>query len=105
MAAAGRDTQTPDNDVPANRTHQFAEYDAGIHDICFDDAFTYRLSHMQAEKEKGYEVKKGGPGNGIMRSQHPCGYHSCNGIGGIVQAIQKIEQQLYGDEAQEQVKR
>src|SRR3546814_9972666 len=64
MAAAGRDTQAPGNDVPANRAHQCAEYDAGIHDICFDDAFTYRLSHMQADKEKGYEVKKGGPGNG-----------------------------------------
>src|SRR3546814_19795851 len=105
MTAAGREAQAQRNEVPANRASHWAEYDACSHDVCFDDTLTHRYSHMQAEKEKGYEVEKGGPGNGIMRPQHQCGYHSCNGIGGIVQAIQRLEQQRYGIEAQEQVKR
>ena len=59
---------------------------------------------MQAEHQKGDEIEESRPAHGITGRQHPGGDDGGDGIGRIVQTIEKIEEQRDGDEAGQQGK-
>ena len=57
---------------------------------------------MQAEEEKGDEIEERRPRDCILRPQHARRNDGGDGIGGVVQAVQEIEEQCDGNEADKQ---
>lgn len=57
---------------------------------------------MQAEEQEGDEIEEGRPRDRILRPQHPGGDDGGDGIGGVMQTVQEIEEQRDGDKADEQ---
>jgi hypothetical protein len=93
VGAGGRDTCEPGDDVPGNRPHQGAEDHRVVHDFGRDNARSHRIGDMQAEHREGDEIEKGRPEHGIARRQNPGRNHGGDGIGGVVQTVEEIEDQ------------
>lgn len=87
------------DDVPDDGANQRREDHLRRHDGRIDDAGAERFGHMQAEEQEGDEVEEGRPCDRILRAQHTGGDDGGDGIGGIVQTVQKIEEQRDGDKA------
>ena len=102
MAGGRRDAQPPGDQVPGDRPHQRAEDDLRVDDAGVDDALAHRFGHMQAEEEEGDEVEEGGPGDRILRFQHAGRHDGRDRVGGVVQAVQEIEQQGDTDQRDQQ---
>ena len=54
---------------------------------------------MQAEEQKGDEVEEGRPGYSLLGPEHTSGNDGCNGVGRVMQAIEKVEEQRDADQA------
>ena len=67
-----------------------------------DDAGADGGGDMQAEHQEGDEVEEGRPGHRIARRQHPGRDDGGDGIGGVVQAVEEIEDQRDGDQEDDQ---
>ena len=72
-------------------SHERAEYDLMIHDIRRNDSGADRLCNVRAEHQKCDEVEKCRPGNGGLWPQHPRRNHGRDRVSGVVQTIEKIE--------------
>jgi hypothetical protein len=85
--------QPPRDQIPANGTHERAENDRGIDHICGHDSGANRLRDVEAEEQKRNEIKEGGPDHRILWAQHAGRDHGRDRIGGIMQAVQQVEDQ------------
>ena len=99
VRAARWDAERPGDEIPGDRACERAEDHPRIDDARGDDPGTERLSHLQAEEQKGDEVEEGRPGHRVMRPQHARGDDRRDRVGGIVHAVEKIEQEVDGDQA------
>lgn len=57
---------------------------------------------MQAEEQEGDEIEEGRPCHRILRAQYTGGDDGGDGICGVVETVQKIEEQRDGDKADKQ---
>ena len=67
-----------------------------------DDALADGLRDVQAEEQEGDEVEERRPEHRVLRLQHARRDDGRDRIGGIVQAVQEIEQQRDADQADQQ---
>ena len=63
-----------------------------------DDARADGVGDVQAEHQEGDEVEERRPDHGVARRQHPGRDDGGDGIGGVVQAVQEVEDQGDGDQ-------
>ena len=57
---------------------------------------------MQPEKQEGDEIEEGRPGNRIFGREHAGGDDGGDGVGGVVQPVEKIKQQRDANQDDEQ---
>ena len=96
MAGRGRDAFQPGDDVPEHRADQRPEHDRRGDQILVDQALADRVRDLvkfghRKRQEIGGEIEEGGEGDRLGRAEQPGRDHGCNRIGGVVQAVQKIE--------------
>ena len=60
---------------------------------------------MGAENQKGNEIEEGSPHDGMLRAQHSRRYDCGDGIGRIMQSVEKIERKRHHDQADQERKR
>jgi hypothetical protein len=60
---------------------------------------------MQPEEQKGDEVEERGPSHGYVRGKNTRRYDRCNRIGGVMQAVEKIEDESDQDQGCEEHER
>ena len=70
----------------------------GGDDVGVDDPLADRVGDGMAEEQEGDEVEEGGPDHRHLRAQHAGRDHGRDRIGGVVQAVQEIEQQGDADQ-------
>ena len=104
VAGRGGDAEHPGEDVPDDRADQSREDHRGGDDLHVDDALADRVGDVEPEEEEGDEVEEGGPGDRELRAEHAGRYHRRDRIGGVVQAVQEIEQQGDADQGDQQGK-
>ena len=89
------------DDVPDDGAGQAAKISRSSTMALVDDAAADGIGDMQAEQGEGDEIEEGRPEHGVLRPQHAGRDDGRDGIGGVVQAVQEIEQQRDGDERDE----
>ena len=70
----------------------------GVDDARRDDAGADGGGDVQAEHSEGDEIEEGRPEHGILRAQHAGRDDGRDRIGGVVQAIEEVEQQRDRDQ-------
>ena len=70
-----------------------AEDHRAVDDAGADDARAHRLRDVQPEYRERDEVEERGPDDRGLRAQHARRDHRRDRVGGVVQAVQEIEQQ------------
>src|SRR5687767_15240448 len=53
---------------------------------------------MQAKEQEGDEVEESRPSYRMLRFQDPCRHDGGDGIGGVVQAVEEVEEQSHTDQ-------
>src|SRR5712692_3580542 len=101
VRAARGNPQPPGDQVPADRSHQSAEYHRRIDDIRRNDPGSNRLGDMEPEEQECDKIEERGPDDGVLRSQHAGGHDGRNRVGGVMQPIQGIEDQRDRDQRNE----
>ena len=81
---------------------QRAEDDAAVDDAGADDARADGLRDVQAEHGERDEIEEGRPDHGDLRAQHARRDDRGDRVRGVVQAVQEIEHQRDGDEADQE---
>ena len=102
VAGRGWDAQPPGDEVPRYRPHQRAEDQLRVDDAGVDDPLAHRGRDMQPEEEESDEVEEGGPGDRIVRLENASRHDRRDRVGGVVQAVQEIEQQGDADQRDQQ---
>ena len=98
MAAAGRNTQVPGDDVPHDRAGQRTEDDAAVHHASAHDARAHRLRNVQPEYRERDEIEERRPNDSGLRPEHAGRHHRRDRVRGVVQSVEKIEHQRHGDQ-------
>ena len=75
-----------------------------VDDMRVDDAGAERLGDVQAEEQEGDEVEERRPGHRVARPEHARRHDGGDRVGGVVQAVEEIERQRDGDQADQQRK-
>ena len=99
VRAARRDAQPPGDHVPGDGAHERAEDHVRVDDVRGDDAGADRLRHVQAEEQEGDEVEKRRERHRLQRPQHARRDHGCDRVCCVVEAVEEIEQEGDGDQA------
>ena len=104
MAGGRGDAFQPGQHIPEHRPDERAEDHGGGNDILVDDPATYRFGDVETDDPVGREVAgRGKDHRGDGRKQLGRDNRG-DRIGGIVQAVEEIERQRHGDQADEQRK-
>ena len=74
-----------------------------IDDGRIDDALADGGGDQQAEKQEGDEIEKRRPQHCPLRPHHARRHDGGDGIGGVMEAVQKIEHQRERDQKQKDV--
>src|SRR4029077_7666727 len=98
MGAARRNPQPPGNQIPADRSHQCAEYHRRVDNVRCNDSGPHRLGNVKSKEQECDEVEECGPDYRVLRSQHTSGNYGRNRIGSVMQPIQAIKDK--GDQDQ-----
>ena len=99
--AAGQ-AEPPCCDSPQGCAREAAQNNDGGNGIERDEPCPHRFGDACAEKKRGGDIEKRRPQNGLARSQHTRRHDCGDGIGGIVEAVDKIERQSRRDDADNQ---
>jgi hypothetical protein len=101
MRAARWDPSPPGDQIPDNRRRKAAKITRGVTMAGSMRPVPSVCATVQAEEQEGDEIEEGGPKHRQPRRQHPGGDDGGNGVGGVMQAVEKIEQQRHGDQAEQ----
>ena len=90
--AAGN-TVDPGDDVPANGTNQGTEHDVRIHNTRLNNALAHSGCHAQMEDKNRHHVEERSEHHRMSGLEHPRRDYGGDGIGSVVKAVHKVEQQ------------
>ena len=99
MRAAGGNAGPPGDQIPGDRAHQGPEDHPRVDDLGGHDPGADGLRDMQPEDQERDEVEECRPHHRIARPQHARRDDGRDRVGGIVQAIEKIEHKRDHDQA------
>jgi hypothetical protein len=105
VGRAGGQAEDEGDQIPKDGAEQAGEQNFLVHHLDVDHAFADGLGDGGAEDEGGDEIPEGGPSDGAERREHARGDHRGDGIGGVVPAIRKLEDQSQADDRDEESER
>ena len=90
VAGAGRDPEPPGEEVPGDGGQEGGSDDGRNHVLAVGDALGDGGGHGGPGQGSG-EVQGGRHGQGVLGRQDPGTHHSCDGVGGVVEAVDVVD--------------
>ena len=100
MAGAGRQAEPPRQQVPGNRPQQGGEERGCGDKVSVHQALADRARHRRAG-QRAQQIEERGQNNCLPRGQHFCGNRRRDGVGGIVEAVDILEDQRHPQNGQD----
>ena len=99
MGGAGRQAHKPRKQIPQNGTDQAGKNKLRryCHGVLVDEAARDGLCHLDRQKCAD-QVERAGGENGSPRLQRAGGDRRCHGVGRIVKAVRKVEDERDDDD-------
>jgi hypothetical protein len=91
----------PGEQVPGDRAEEAGEHDVLVHMLEADHAAADGFGDLGAKEKSGDKVKRGGPQHSESRRQHAGGDDGGDAVGGIVKAVEEVEDKCDQDRDQD----